>query len=129
LNLFWEKVEKTDACWNWKAFIDYKGYGQFGFKNKVVRSHRVAWELTFGPIPSGLHVLHRCDNRKCVNPAHLFLGTNKDNVNDRELKGRHHSKRITHCPKKHEYNLINTRFYNGRRHRRQCDRDRRDKTN
>lgn len=90
---FWSKVRRTDAnsCWNWTAGLSKDGYGKLsiGRENTGARAHRVAWAITFGPIPTGLHVLHRCDNPKCCNPRHLFLGTNDDNVRDRNLKGRH----------------------------------------
>lgn len=64
------------------------GYGAFWFGRKRVGTHRVAWLLCNGPIPSGLHVLHRCDTPACVNPDHLFLGTHQDNMRDRDAKGR-----------------------------------------
>ena len=90
MNRFWDKVDKTttpDDCWEWKA-VKLKGYGQFWFKDKMALAHRVSWELSFGPIPNGLNVLHKCDNPSCVNPAHLFLGTPKDNAQDSLKKGR-----------------------------------------
>lgn len=69
--------------------IQSKGYGSVGIKpGKTALSHRVAFEIYNGEIPKGMHVLHRCDNRRCVNPAHLFLGTNNDNVRDMVQKGR-----------------------------------------
>lgn len=85
---FWEKVEKSsdpDGCWNWIAAPATNGYGQFG---NGELAHRWAWKFTFGDIPKGLWVLHKCDNRKCCNPAHLFLGTRKDNIEDMIKKGR-----------------------------------------
>ncbi len=85
---FWSKVTKTHSCWLWTGAKKIDGYGQFGVLNKTQQAHRVSWELHYSPIPPGLHVLHRCDNPPCVNPAHLFLGTNADNVKDRIEKGR-----------------------------------------
>ena len=89
---FWEKVEKlgTEAgCWLWTSAIHTEGYGMLYLNGKAVRAHRIMWEITYGPVPQGLFVLHRCDLRCCVNPAHLFLGTNQDNVDDMMRKGRH----------------------------------------
>lgn len=89
MDRFWSKVNKTEGCWEWTAGKTKDGYGIFKVHTKnLMRSHRYAWELECGPIPKGLCVLHKCDNRKCVNPNHLFLGTNEDNVKDREQKGR-----------------------------------------
>lgn len=88
---FWRKVAKgePDACWNWQAATYHDGYGSFRLGNRNVASHRAAWELTFGVVPDGLWVLHRCDVRACCNPAHLFLGTPSDNAKDMVSKGRH----------------------------------------
>ena len=86
---FWSKTNKTDGCWNWTASVDRKhGYGWFSVNRRMMKAQRVVWILTHGNIPSELHVLHRCDNRRCANPAHLFLGTNGDNIADRMSKGR-----------------------------------------
>ena len=85
---FYEKVKKSSGCWIWIGAIDNVGYGNLRINGKTYRAHRLSYELTFGPIQVGMCVLHRCDNRKCVNPDHLFLGTKKDNMIDKVQKGR-----------------------------------------
>lgn len=88
---FWRHVEKTDGCWVWNGGSSGSGYGAILRDDKTIgRAHRIAWELTRGPIPSKLFVCHHCDNPACVRPDHLFLGTAKDNAQDRENKGRGH---------------------------------------
>lgn len=85
---FWNKVEKTDTCWLWTACCFDKGYGQFRLNGRLQRAHRVSYLLTFGVLPDDRDVLHTCDVRKCVNPAHLYLGDDLDNARDREERGR-----------------------------------------
>lgn len=89
MDRFWSKVEKTEKCWNWKA-CKRDGYGLFRLNSgeSMRNAHRVSWEILNGDIPHGLQVLHKCDNRLCVNPNHLFLGTLQDNMNDRNKKNR-----------------------------------------
>src|SRR6476619_5300697 len=88
---FWPKVIKADgnACWEWQGSITPDGYGSFGISsNRQESTHRVSWRITNGSIPEGMWVLHKCDNRKCCRPDHLFLGNRRDNIDDMLQKGR-----------------------------------------
>lgn len=90
-DLFEKHVLKGDGCWLWNGYRNQSGYGVTrvgGRGSKAIFAHRLSWEIHKGPIPDGLHVLHRCDNPQCVNPEHLFLGTDLDNQRDRIAKGR-----------------------------------------
>lgn len=84
---FWAKVQKGEGCWEWQA-AKTNGYGRINVEGRAIPAHRLAYELTNGPIPQGLFVLHSCDNPGCVNPEHLRAGTALDNMLDRSARGR-----------------------------------------
>jgi hypothetical protein len=85
---FWSLIRRGDGCWPWAGTPASGGYGRLKWGGRQVRAHRVAWELTHGPVPPGLVVMHKCDNRLCCNPAHLEVGTQRDNILDMHTKGR-----------------------------------------
>ena len=91
---FWEKVDiqKQENCWNWVASKYSKGYGIFVNNSHHIGAHRMSWILSHGEIPEGMFVCHKCDNTSCVNPSHLFLGTNQDNMTDMVQKKRSYNK-------------------------------------
>lgn len=125
LQRFTEKVNKTDNCWEWTAYINRHGYGAIRFNGRATLAHRVSYELHNGPIPEGFLVCHHCDNPKCVNPGHLFIGTHQDNRNDCLKKGRFANGNTvkTHCKHGHAFSLENTYTYsNGHRMCRTCAR-------
>jgi|GEM_PF-1842294 len=103
---FWEKVKKTKGCWEWAGSCMRLGYGMFRLDGLWQPAHRVAWKLVNGEIPEGLDILHKCDNRKCVNPNHLSIGTQNDNMYDMVKKGRQWKKlldfQVAEIRKRHE---------------------------
>lgn len=85
--------KKSGECWEWtRAIHNPTGYGWVRWKGRSIHAHRASWDAAYGEVPAGMHVLHRCDNRLCIRPDHLFLGTNLDNVNDMMSKGRQAAK-------------------------------------
>lgn len=102
LERFYNKIQKSndpDGCWLWTGATKPTGYGNFGVSGRTVTAHRFAYEQFVGVIGDGLCVLHHCDNPSCVNPEHLFLGTQGDNMRDMTRKGRNTSQ--THPERQH----------------------------
>jgi hypothetical protein len=102
---FWSKVDIRSAaeCWPWLgAKNSATGRGQIRVGGRGVTAPRIAWAVTFGDPPSDLNILHRCDNPNCVNPSHLWLGSQRENIRDAVAKGRMKSVK-THCPYGHPY--------------------------
>lgn len=109
---FFNKVEKTDYCWIWKASVDINGYGQFQYKKRMLKSHRFYWEFINGEVPRGKELDHLCRNKKCVNPGHLEAVSHKENMRRGLTNVASINIIKTHCPKGHSYsgeNLIRTK--------------------
>ena len=114
--------EPMSGCHLWIGAVAGWGYGSTRIGGKNMRAHRAVWELTNGPIPHGLWVLHRCDNPLCVNPTHLFLGTHTDNMRDAVHKGRHAKQKVTECPAGHSLRGANVKLSRGWRYCAECQR-------
>jgi len=113
---FEARVDKAiNGCWLWIRSLNGWGYGQITVKRSHKSAHRYAWELYVGPIPEGLLVLHRCDVRRCVNPEHLYLGTDLDNARNASVRKTTFNGSRTHCKYGHEFSTENTVTYHGRR--------------
>lgn len=103
-------IVSANGCWNWQGAKHKppKPYGMTSYRNQKWRTHRLMYTLMVGPIPPGHDVCHSCDNHSCCNPAHLWIGTRKDNMADCVEKARHDSMKRTHCKHGHEYTPENT---------------------
>lgn len=84
---FWSTIKKNDKCWEWQGRRDRRNYGTLRVSNKQMLAHRVSWQLNVGRIPTRKLVCHSCDNPPCVRPSHLWIGTNKQNMDDAKSKG------------------------------------------
>lgn len=115
-------VEKTDGCWWWKGTKSF-GYGKMTVKRdgkwRRLFAHRVSYELFRGELPPGFHACHHCDNKRCVRPDHLFLGTHQDNIRDYWSKFR--KPQASHCRQGHPYDEANSYMLRGRRYCRRCN--------
>jgi hypothetical protein len=131
---FWSHVEKTETCWLWNS-TKREGYGLFYVNGKTLSAHRFSFEICVGEIPTDKFVLHKtiCSNRHCVNPDHLYIGTQKDNVKDADSQGKvrgwmrrgnSFNRSKTHCPKGHPYSEENTYYRQSRRHCLTCMKER-----
>lgn len=109
---FWKKVVKLpdDGCWEWSGYLTSTGYGSIMQDYKNIKAHRLSWEIHYGLIPEGMLICHKCDNRKCVRPDHLFLGTFLLNHHDALSKGRNKGKPIMN----NEVVLMRKLFKDGR---------------
>ncbi len=88
------EVDEYTRCWLWTGAKDSKGYGKFSIEQKYCGAHRASWLIYNGEIPDGMLVCHHCDTPACVNPVHLWIGTQSENLKDSVRKGRHSSLRL-----------------------------------
>jgi hypothetical protein len=109
LERFWSKVNKSDDCWNWTAATNKKGYGIFDRDSGFATAHRYSYFLHFGEIPKNKIICHKCDNPKCVNPSHLFVGTIADNNKDKTNKNRQAKGAVTNKAKLTREDIIKIR--------------------
>lgn len=118
---FWSKVQKSEECWEWRGTVSPQGYGYFCICSQGIpknyRAHRLAWEFVYGAPPEDMYVCHTCDNRRCVRPDHLWLGTHSDNMLDCSDKGRYGRKKGERVYKKLSLEIareIRTRYTGAR---------------
>ena len=101
ISKFKSLIKKTKTCWLWLGYTSKSGYGRFSIKGNQFYAHRIAYEIFIDKIPTGFQVCHKCDIPNCVNPEHLFLGTQRDNMEDMKTKGRSTKGRKPWCFGKH----------------------------
>jgi len=118
------RIKRLGACWEWTGLTGpYDGYGVLKYKGILEKAHRLSYKELIGPIPMDKPmILHKCDNRSCINPRHLQPGTKIDNANDCVNRGRHFQSNQTHCKRGHRFDAENTRLSHGDRVCRACAR-------
>lgn len=102
--------EQPSGCYEWQGALNERGYGEFRIDGGRKKAHRIAYTIFKGEIPEGLLVCHSCDNKKCVNPAHLWLGTDKDNMTDKVSKNRQNKGSLVNHAKLTEEDVISIKI-------------------
>ena len=124
---FWSNVLITDQyeCWEWQGCDEpyHGGYARFWYEGQTYYASRLSWVINHGDVPEGMVVCHSCDNRKCVSPFHLWLGTQAENIRDMVEKGRDVNSKKRYCRNEHPFNAENTYTLHGHRYCRTCDRE------
>ncbi len=110
LGKFLNKTFPKDDCMEWTGALYKSGYAQFWHEGKKQRGHRVVYRLKNGPIAEGLVIRHSCDNRKCINPKHLLIGTQKENMQDAKERRRFRNQKKTECKHGHAFSSQNTSY-------------------
>lgn len=123
------EAEPMSGCWLWHAATAKAGYGMIRSDGKIISAHRASYMLHNGEIPSGMQVCHMCDNRACVNPAHLFLGTHNDNMRDAKNKGKFDGRWHSTCKKGHALTTDNVVLLQSGRRCRICYKEDSDQRN